>query len=447
MQATANIYVQTSKIKRNAKGLCPVRLLITHKRQQKYFSLKEKIRKNEWMFISEDDITKVWPEKKERKKGQKVGNPQGSYKDMRIEYDRIVRLAENTINDIAVFSFGQFEDKFFNKAGSWDNVFSAMVDHIQTLKLEGRFGYSSSFESTLRAVKEFHTGKKLTYNSREKVETRYNDYLSGKALLFVDVTSTWLTRFEKSMEKKKSRSTIGIYMRNIRRLFNLAIKKHGVKAEYPFNEYEIGEGSGRKLALTAHQISLINNYQADDPREQLYRDMFIFSCLGNGMNLSDIARLKYSNIDGENIYFVRQKTKGKKTQTKLEVPITKQMQNIIDKHGTRAIGHDAFIFPVLTGEDDQRHYAEIKQFTKMVNKYIRIIAKAVDITEKISSYTARHSWATISKNSGASTEYIKESLGHSNVLVTEAYLKSFESDTRRKHSESIEKQISNNTAM
>ena len=86
---------------------------------------------------------------------------------------------------------------------------------------------------------------------------------------------------------------------------------------------------------------------------------------------------------------------------------------------------------------------EIKQFTKMLNKRLRNIARSVGITESISSYTARHSWATIAKNSGASTEFIKESLGHSNVLVTEKYLKSFEETTRREHSEKIEDQIYN----
>jgi hypothetical protein len=53
----------------------------------------------------------------------------------------------------------------------------------------------------------------MTYTCREKVDTRYKDYLSGKALSFVDITPTWLTKFEKALQKKKnSKSTIGIYM-------------------------------------------------------------------------------------------------------------------------------------------------------------------------------------------------------------------------------------------
>ncbi len=441
MQATVRIFIQKAPAKKTIDGRHPVKLAITHKGQRKYYYLKEKIKDDNWLFISEDDIKCVWPK---HKNGNPV-NPRGNYKDIRNEYDRIVRSAQDIISNMSVFSFGQFEDKFFNRAGSWDNVLAAMVDHIHTLKLEGRLGYASSFESALRAVKEFHTGRALKYTCREKVETRYDNYLSGKPLPFIDITPTWLKMFEKALKKKKkSKSTIGIYIRNIRVLFNLAIKKHGVKADYPFTEYSPKTSAGRKLALSAHQIALINNYQTDDPREQFYRDIFMFSFLANGLNLSDIARLKYSNIDGDTIYAVREKTKNKDEQTELKIPITEQMQNIISNHCSRAIGHDAYIFPILTPiRDEQANYAEIKQFVKMVNKHLRNIAKAVGITESISSYTARHSWATISKNSGASTEYIKEALGHSNVLVTEKYLKSFEDSTRREHSNNIERQVYN----
>jgi integrase/recombinase XerD len=164
--------------------------------------------------------------------------------------------------------------------------------------------------------------------------------------------------------------------------------------------------------------------------------------LANGMNLSDISRLRKSNIVNGQIYFIREKTKGKAAQIEIKVPITKQMQNTIDKYSAKSIGHDAYIFNILQSDwEEKRKYNAIKQLIKMVNHYIKAIAKDLEIHEEISSYTARHSWATIAKNSGTSIEYIKEALGHSNVIVTESYLKSFEDTTRRRHSEKIEQQI------
>lgn len=383
------------------------------------------------MFITEGNIPKVM-----------AYSPRGQYKDIRLGYDRIVREAEGTINEIPVFSFGLFEDKFFNRAASWDNLFSAMIEHIQVLKLESRFGYAASFESTLRAVKEFHKGEKLDFNSRDKVETRYKEYLSGKKLSFPDITSTWLKKFDAwQRDQGKSRSTTGIYMRNIRVLFNLALKKHGVKAEYPFYDYHPNQADDRKMALSASRMALMANYKTENPQEQFYRDVFIFSFLANGMNLSDIAKIKYSDIAGGEISFVREKTK-RKNKNKIYVPITTRMQSIIDRHGNKAIGHDAFVFPILRPEwNDQKQFASIKELVKKVNSNIKHIAVKVGITERISSYTARHSFSTILKNSGTRVEFLKEALGHSSIRVTEKYLKSFESDTRREHSERLEEQV------
>ncbi|MFO7656345.1 MAG: site-specific integrase [Bacteroidales bacterium] len=432
MQATTRIYYQIAPAKRTIDNLCPVKLCVTHRRIRKYYSIAEKLKNSNWQFLSDSDIEKVTGD-----------SPRGKYRDIAFEYKRITDEAEKIINNVPMFSFNQFEELYFNRIANWDNVFSAMIEHIQTLKIESRFGYASSFESTLRAIKEFHEGKTLNYNCRQKVETRYQEYIKGKNLQFVDLTASWLKKFDLWLQNKgKSKSTIGIYMRNLRVLFNLAINKHKVKAEYPFKEYKPKNAAGRKIALTAHQISMIATHKTEHPLQQYYRDLFMFSFFGSGMNLSDIARLRYSSIQEGEISFVREKTKGKDNEVNLNVPITESMQSIIDRYGNKAIGFDSFIFPILkTDWGSEKKYAAIKDLTKQMNKYIRQVARAVGIKENISSYAARHSWATISKNSGSSIEFIKEQLGHSSVSVTERYLKSFEKTARVTHSEKIEKQV------
>jgi integrase/recombinase XerD len=439
MQATARIYFQKAPARRTKDDLCPVKLCITHNRIRKYYSISEIIKDSDWLFLSESDIKKVT-----------LKSPRGKYRNIAFEYKRITDHANEVIKVIRKFSFNQFEDKFFNKAGTWDNIFSAMIDHIKVLRLESRFGYASSFESTLRAIKEFHEGKRLKFNCRQKVDTRYKDYVSGKPLNFVDITPAWLKRFESKMKQAdKSKSTVGIYVRNIRVLFNLALKEHEVKAEYPFNKHKPKTAKGRKIALPAFQISLIANYKTAHPLEQFYRDIFMFSFLANGMNLSDIARLRFSNIiDGE-IVFIRKKTEAEEAEeNKLRVPITKNIQAIIDRHGNKAIGHDAFIFPILKPEwNEEKIYSEIKQLVKQVNKYVSHIALVIGIKERVTSYSARHSWATVAKNSGTSIEFISEALGHSSTVVTKLYLKNFERSTREEHAEKIENEIYNNSAV
>lgn len=433
MEATARIFFQKAPAKRTIDNLIPVKLCVTKNQERRYYSIARKIKDRSWLFVSEDDIKSIT-----------CSAPRGRYRDMFFEYERIKQDAQDVINGIQPFSFNQFEEKYLNKVRGWDNVFSAMWDHIQALRAEDRIGYASSFESTLRAIKEFHTKKVYSFNVRkDRVETRMQEYIGGKALSFIDITPEWLKRFETHYKKKKSKSTIGIYLRNVRVIFNLATKYHGVKAANPFEIHKPKTASRRKTALTAEQIGKIASYKTEHPQEIFFKDMFIFSFLACGMNLSDIARLRHSNILNDEVVFVRKKTEAEEVEeVALHIPISKNMRTIIDRHSSKTVGFDSYVFPVLReGWNEKQCYAAIKLLTKQVNKYVSRIAKQVGINERVTSYAARHSWATISKNSGASIEFISESLGHSDLSVTKRYLKSFEKETRQKHSEAIENAI------
>ena len=108
----------------------------------------------------------------------------------------------------------------------------------------------------------------------------------------------------------------------------------------------------------------------------------------------------------------------------------------------RTVGTDGYLFPILRpGMTEQDKINAIRQTVKAVNNYLRQAAGQAGINEKVTSYVARHSWATISKNTGVSTEFISEQLGHSNVNVTSGYLKSFEKSERKKQAAELERFI------
>ena len=88
--------------------------------------------------------------------------------------------------------------------------------------------------------------------------------------------------------------------------------------------------------------------------------------------------------------------------------------------------------------EDQKQ-KKVKQATKQCNKYVKRIAKNVGIEGNVSTYTARHSFATVMKRSGASVEFISEQLGHSNTRTTEIYLASFEDDKKKEMSQELTK--------
>ena len=77
------------------------------------------------------------------------------------------------------------------------------------------------------------------------------------------------------------------------------------------------------------------------------------------------------------------------------------------------------------------------QFIKTINKYMKRIGTDIGYDKPVTTYSARHSYATILKRSGAPLSFISESLGHKSLLTTESYLDSFEDETRRKYAEML----------
>lgn len=320
-----------------------------------------------------------------------------------------------------VFSFEEFEKRYqATDAARPDNVITTFEQYVQQLADEGRAGTASSYKDGLTAVKGYHNSK--------------------KPLTFGAVTPVWLKGFEQWMTGKgRSLTTVGIYLRSLRTIYNRAIEDGIIDRDaYPFSKrrYQIPTGRNVKKALTLSDIEKIYNYQAaEGSAEERYRDLWLFSYLCNGMNPKDVGRLTYGHIDGNYIRFVRAKTeRTKRDALPISIPVTDEVRTIIDRWGQRPARPNQYIFAILTpGLTPLQELGKVRQFVKMTNIYIRQIAKAVGVEKDVTTYTARHSFATILKRSGAPTEFISESLGHQSVSTTKSYLDSFEDEIKHQY--------------
>ena len=193
------------------------------------------------------------------------------------------------------------------------------------------------------------------------------------------------------------------------------------------------------MALTLEQIGQIARYDDGSEATAKYRDYWLFLYLCNGINVADFVRLRYRNIVNGEICFVRQKTEHTtKTRKEIRVIIVPQMQTVIDRWGNMP-APDNFIFPVLDGtEDAMRRKLKTLYLTRAINKRMHAIGEALGIGN-ITTYTARHSFATVLKRAGANIAYISESLGHQDLKTTENYLSSFEREERVKNAELLTK--------
>jgi integrase/recombinase XerD len=135
-------------------------------------------------------------------------------------------------------------------------------------------------------------------------------------------------------------------------------------------------------------------------------------------------------------YYERSKTirtnRGRRN-TLISIPILEQAQQIINTWGNKKVSAESYIFPIITNSGSSLQIKkDVQQFTKNMNKYTKRIALNLGIDKNVTTYVARHTYATVLKRSGTPIEAISENLGHKNVNTTKSYLDSFESESRKK---------------
>ncbi|WP_373517720.1 tyrosine-type recombinase/integrase, partial [Pricia sp.] len=219
-----------------------------------------------------------------------------------------------------------------------------------------------------------------------------------------------------------SKNGISAYIRAIRAIYNSALKEDKfLPIKSPFLHYKIpSTGRTKKKALSKEKIITIRNLRYEENSNLWHTKNYLLSMFNcRGMNLIDLAKLRVKDIGKSRIYYGRSKTGDP-----LSVRITSELAEILEFY-KQDKNEDDFIFPI--GYDGSvEMFKKYRSDRRLVNKLLKKIAEDAGIEEKITSYYIRHSWATIAKNMGISTEIISEGLGHHSLKTTEIYLKSFD---------------------
>ncbi len=377
-------------------GLFPVCLVV-------YFNgAKRRYRTN--VDLTEDQWVKI---KSPKLRDEKL-------KEKRADIQSFIRKAETAGKKLHEFTFEAFEEEYFKKKqiSTVDISFSDCTRELMDEKVD-----VWSIKTT------------LMYETILATIGIYQPKLRMKG-----ITPEFLRQYENHLaSKNKSISTIGIYLRQIRAVCNYAIKKkYMTREKYPFENFIVPAAQKNKRALGNDDIKTLIEYKTDKPEEQKAIDFWTFSYLGNGMNFKDIAMLRYSNIQGDNIKFYRIKTRktGKGEQKEINIFLLPRMLEIIKRWGNPIKTGKEYIFPILQdGMNERVENATIAQFVQTTNKYLKHITTDLEWDTKVTTYFARHSYATRLKRAGVPISYISESLGHVNITTTENYLSSFTDET------------------
>lgn len=379
----------------------PIMLRLTKSGKRKYVSLGVSVKEENWDFkknipkrsCPDRDIILSIIEKRIAEYREQINAYMIEHKDYTLE--NLVQRTESSMRNMTV--------------GSYLDLF------ISQLTEENRLGYAESFKG---------------------LKSSLLLYCKSLDIKFSAIDNQWLKGYELHLKKGgKSKNTIGIRFRSLRALYNKAIADEVVKKEYyPFDTFRVSQyhEQTKKRAIKREDIKriinldlrTITNYRS--PYLDLGRDLFVFSYLTCGINLADMARIRYADVFNERLQYHRKKT-NKLITCKLQEPAL----NIIEKYRKENALPEDYIFPIL---DRKVHKTEtqirdkVRKANKAANKALHKIEDKLGLPIELTTYVARHSFATVLKHSGVSTSIISESLGHSSEKVTQIYLDSFDNE-------------------
>ena len=241
---------------------------------------------------------------------------------------------------------------------------------------------------------------KTAYNYLTAVRS-LTQFIGNDKWCFADITTTMLERYQRWLCNRGLRlNTVSVYMRTLRALYNRAV---GNNADSPFSAVFTGHEQTAKRSITDSEIRQLLALRLDNQSNlALARDLFVFSFMAMGMPFVDIAHLKWHQIQDGVMHYARHKTGHK-----VCVNVEPCMAEIINRH---TIPGSDYVFPMLAG-------------TTADNIHQTYLSLLIDSQRTLSSYVARHSWASLAYRSGFDISQIAKAMGHTKLSTTLIYIR------------------------
>jgi site-specific recombinase XerD len=394
--ASIKAVLYTSKTLNN--GEHPIMLRVIKDRKPKYISLHMSCSKDLW------DSDENLPKKKHPLYKEMVI----SIAKKKLEANKLVLDLSNDEKDV---SAEEIRSKLKTSVVNKKTVFQYFDEVIARLKATNRLGYAGIFKSTKNSLVTFRNGKDFQFS---------------------DITTSFLTKYEDAFYVRGvAPNSVFVFLRTFKTLVNYARKDSIVKSDFdPFKELNFTKFRRirtKKRAVSKEDIQKIEKLKIKDDQGLLNaRNYFLFSYYNRGINFIDIAYLKWDDVKNGRLVYTRRKTKEDFTIALLPPAI-----KILDYYKKLTFeDNDSYIFPILsaTYKTPQSIRNRLVKMLRIVNQDLKAVGEKAKISEKLTTYVARHSFATNLKKSGISTSVISEAMGHDSEKTTKIYLDSFAND-------------------
>lgn len=262
-------------------------------------------------------------------------------------------------------------------------------------------------------------GKRGTAETYTTSVNSFARFLKERDIFLEDVDSELMTGYEAYLKSAGiCPNSISFYMRNLRAIYNRAVEKDLTVQRYPFKHVYTGIDKTVKRAVPLDVIRRIRDMDLrQNPVMGYARDIFMFSFYTRGMSFVDMAFLKKKDLRNGILTYRRHKT-----NRRLFIKWEKPMQDLIDRYDTSG---SPYLLPVIknNGKDERLQY---KSEAHRVNSNLKKIGERLGLVIPLTTYVARHGWASIAKSKKVPLSIISEAMGHDSETTTRIYLASLD---------------------
>lgn len=273
-----------------------------------------------------------------------------------------------------------------------------MAAVVLQLEREERPGTAHVYRSTLRSILSFTGGAPLAFGALTPLCLQaYQNYLLGRGL-------HW--------------NTVSTYMRMLRAVYFRAVdaglapfRARLFKGVYTGTRVTVKRAVGERLL---RRLDVLRTSAGG--RLEKSRMLFLLLFMLRGIPFVDIAYLRKCDLRGDVLHYRR-----RKTGVWLSVKVEPRAMRLVERLKSTD-GRSPYLFPFI----DKEGVAAYRQYQNALRRFnadLKRLGQQVGVGSSLSSYCARHSWATIANYCNYQPELICNAMGHSSVKVTETYFK------------------------
>lgn len=320
-----------------------------------------------------------------------------------------------------------------------DYTLEDVITRFRTLSEPGEMALSS-FAAQVEELKEDYQWGSA--RNLQRALNSFSNFRKGMDIPIAQIDEILIMEYEQWLRARKvNKNSSSFYMRTLRSAYNKVIIRNKLEQKHPFRNVYTGVERTRKRAVQEEAMLRLQALDLTKSASLAFsRDLFLFSYYTRGMSFVDIAYIKKKDISDGVLNYIRHKTGNS-----LTVRITSCAEEIIKRYEL-SVRDSPYIFPIITSDDPKIAFKQYQTTLGYHNRKLKILGKMIGESQSLSSYTARHSWATVARNYNIPISYISAGMGHTSEKTTLIYLDAIENSLIDKANEEMMKVLCRNVS-